>query len=275
MFDFHMHSRVSCDTDSDPLAMVLAAKNAGLREICFTDHSDYCPGVAHSTISFSREQYRTAYENLSVPGITIRHGMELGLSSEFTEEMDAEIAAFPYDFILGSIHCVDGIDTYFPELWRGRDPRQIERRYFEAMLDCVSRCNCFDVLSHMTFISKSPCNPAPGSFRRRITGNWSTKFCASSCGRARGWRSTPAAWTKSGTSFRDCPTCGGSGSWAERSSPSVPMPTPRTGSGSTSPRRWTPPGKFSDTCAPSSRENPFFISCDVLSKFPVNCCLAP
>lgn len=161
MFDFHMHSRVSYDTDSDPLAMVLAAKNAGLREICFTDHSDYCPGVAHSTISFSREQYRTAYENLSVPGITIRHGMELGLSSEFTEEMDAEIAAFPYDFILGSIHCVDGIDTYFPELWRGRDPRQIERRYFEAMLDCVSRCNCFDVLSHMTFISKSPCNPAP------------------------------------------------------------------------------------------------------------------
>ena len=161
MFDFHMHSRVSYDADSDPLAMLLAAKDAGLREICFTDHSDYCPGVPHAAISFSRERYRAAYENLSVPGLTVRHGVELGLSCQCAAEMEAEIASYPYDFVLGSIHFVDGIDTYFPELWKDRDPRQVELRYFETMLDCVRGCDCYDVLSHMTFISKSPCNPAP------------------------------------------------------------------------------------------------------------------
>ena len=43
MFDYHMHSRVSFDGHATGLQMALAAKKAGLKEICFTDHIDYDP----------------------------------------------------------------------------------------------------------------------------------------------------------------------------------------------------------------------------------------
>ena len=38
MFDFHMHSTVSYDGHNTGAEMAQAAKQAGLREICFTDH---------------------------------------------------------------------------------------------------------------------------------------------------------------------------------------------------------------------------------------------
>ena len=41
MFDYHMHSHVSFDGHDSGLAMALAAKAAGLKEICFTDHIDH------------------------------------------------------------------------------------------------------------------------------------------------------------------------------------------------------------------------------------------
>ena len=40
MFDYHMHSKVSFDGQSHALDMALAAKERGLKEICFTDHID-------------------------------------------------------------------------------------------------------------------------------------------------------------------------------------------------------------------------------------------
>ena len=43
MYDYHMHSKVSFDARDTGLAMALAAKERGLKEICFTDHLDYDP----------------------------------------------------------------------------------------------------------------------------------------------------------------------------------------------------------------------------------------
>ena len=36
MFDFHMHSKVSFDSEMEPKDMVARAKELGLKEICFT-----------------------------------------------------------------------------------------------------------------------------------------------------------------------------------------------------------------------------------------------
>lgn len=47
MFDFHMHSKVSFDARDSALDMALAARERGLKEICFTDHKDYDPPGGH------------------------------------------------------------------------------------------------------------------------------------------------------------------------------------------------------------------------------------
>ena len=52
MFDYHMHSTVSFDARSSGRAMAEAAKAAGLKEICFTDHLDYDPLGEMGVIAF-------------------------------------------------------------------------------------------------------------------------------------------------------------------------------------------------------------------------------
>ena len=164
MFDFHMHSRVSFDGRETGLAMAQAAKNAGLTEICFTDHIDYDPLGHMQGIAFRTEDYSREYDHLEVPGLTIRRGMEFGMTPENKAQFQQDLQRRPFDFVLGSIHFVDGLDVYFPEYWAGKAQAQAERHYLEATLESVRVHEDFDVLSHLTYISKATGNPC----RRRI-----------------------------------------------------------------------------------------------------------
>ena len=53
MFDYHMHTGISFDSDADPIAMLRAAETAGLDEICFTEHYDIPPWVFCARTRFS------------------------------------------------------------------------------------------------------------------------------------------------------------------------------------------------------------------------------
>lgn len=161
MFDYHIHTTVSYDGHHTPEEMARAAAAAGLKEICFTDHMDYQSSTPREEYAYTADAYRQAYENLSVPGLTIRHGTEVGLADWNKEEIIKDLQAFPYDFVLGSIHFVDDQDVYFPEFWAGRSFWETERYYFETMLHCIELHDDFDVLGHLTYISKVKGYPNP------------------------------------------------------------------------------------------------------------------
>ena len=155
MFDFHMHSRVSFDGHASGLDMALAAKNAGLKEICFTDHIDYDPLEQMGVMAFDTDAYNQEYDGLDVPGLLIRRGMEFGMTVDNREQFKKDLARRPFDFVLGSIHFVDDLDVYFPPYWEGKTVFQAERRYLETTLDCVRLHDDFDVLAHLTYIGKA------------------------------------------------------------------------------------------------------------------------
>lgn len=161
MFDYHLHSTVSYDGRSTPEQLALAAKAAGLEEICFTDHLDYMHCLPRCETAFTPETYRSAYSSLNIPGLTIRHGVEVGLTPWNKEEIDRDLSCYPYDFVLGSIHFIDDKDPYMPPYWVGKDPLAAERQYFEEMLTCLKLHDNFDVLGHLTYISKCKAHPCP------------------------------------------------------------------------------------------------------------------
>ena len=161
MFDFHMHTRVSFDGHDTGLAMALAAKERGLREICFTDHLDYDPLGRMGVLAFDTAVYNAEYDCLEVPGLTIRRGMEFGMTPENREQFRADLQRRPFDFVLGSIHFVDDVDVYFAEYWEGKTVFQAERRYLESTLECVNIHDDFDVLAHLTYIGKTHAHPSP------------------------------------------------------------------------------------------------------------------
>ena len=159
MFDFHMHSRVSFDGHDTGFQLAQAAVQAGLKEICFTDHRDFLRQEREQTMLFDPAAYSAEYDALEVPGLTIRRGVEYGLYNANVESMHQELQQRNYDFVLGSIHFVDDIDVYFAEYWQGKTVFEAQRHYFETMLECVRVHDDFDVLSHMTYLHKGVGSP--------------------------------------------------------------------------------------------------------------------
>ena len=161
MFDYHMHTVVSFDGHDRGIDMARAAQRAGLQEICFTDHLDYDPLEQMGVLAFDTEVYNAEYDQLELPGLKIRRGMEFGMTADNREQFRKDLQRRPFDFVLGSIHFVDDQDVYYPPYWEGKTVFQAERRYLEATLECVKLHDDFDVLAHLTYIAKTHCHPAP------------------------------------------------------------------------------------------------------------------
>ena len=161
MFDYHMHTTVSYDGHSSPREMADAAIAAGLKEICFTDHLDYMLRTPREQTSFSLETYNRAYDSLTAQGLLIRRGAEVGLTPWNVDEIHADLSKRHYDFVLGSIHFIDDEDPYFPYFWEGKTVLEAEQLYFEEMYKCLKLHDDFDVLGHLTYISKVKAHPSP------------------------------------------------------------------------------------------------------------------
>ncbi len=159
MFDFHMHSLVSFDGKETAQAMLQAAEAAGLKEICFTDHMDFDPRAEIQTMGYDLDTYSKAYDRLESSKLKLRRGMEFGMIADKPQLLDAALQGRAYDFVIGSVHFVEGWDVFFPPFWEGKSIEQAERRYLEEVLACVKTHNDFDVLGHLTYISKSWNNP--------------------------------------------------------------------------------------------------------------------
>ena len=162
MFDYHMHTTVSYDGHDTPQAMVKAAIAAGLQEICFTDHMDYELYRPRELTSYKVEAYNAAYDGLKAQGITVRNGVEVGLTPWNVEEVKKDLALRHYDFVLGSVHFVGEFDpSASSDYWVGKTLDQAEQLYFEEMLQALQVHDDFDVLAHLTYISKTRHHPAP------------------------------------------------------------------------------------------------------------------
>lgn len=165
MFDFHMHSTVSFDGHDTPERMVQAATSAGLKEICFTDHIDYEKDAKWQRMVFDTAVYNAAYDNLTHPALIIRRGMEFGMKPDNAAQLSEDLKRRPFDFVLGSVHTVAELDVYFEPYWEGKTVPQAERQYLEETLACVRAHEDFDVLAHLTFLSKARAHPTHSPIR--------------------------------------------------------------------------------------------------------------
>lgn len=159
MFDYHMHSCVSFDGKALPAEMALAARNRGLKEICFTDHIDYETYPNPLGMIFDTAVYNEAYDYLEVEGLKIRKGMEFGLKPYNREDLQRDLQRRHFDFVLGSIHFVDEVDIYMKEYWQGKTLETAYLEFMEETLNSVKAHDGYDVLGHLTYISKARENP--------------------------------------------------------------------------------------------------------------------
>ena len=159
MFDFHLHSSVSHDSVASPTDIIRSAENRGLAEICFTDHYDFSDYRYPFKIKFDIESYNSAYDGLHSDKLLIRRGVEFGLMPWNREKLTELLDKRHFDFVIGSVHEVKDKAPYrSASFWDGRRVEEAFSEHLCETLECVKMHDGFDVLGHLTYISKSPCN---------------------------------------------------------------------------------------------------------------------
>lgn len=157
--DTHTHTKYSTDSAAEPSEMLSAAGAAGLSTLCLTDHMDLDFPGDPSLFVFDTAAYfgellplkEKASSDTSLP--TLLLGIELGLRPgrpDLREQMNTLLAAYPFDFVIGSTHVVDNLDPYYPEYWEL--PGNRLRRYFKDVLTNTAEHTNFDSLGHLDYI---------------------------------------------------------------------------------------------------------------------------
>lgn len=157
--DYHVHTYFSSDCKVNPREYIQKAIDEGMKEICFTDHMDYDypdeNGLAMfklDTESYFKElrQLRAEYFD----SIKIKIGIELGLNPVNEEKNRALADAYPFDFVIGSSHIVDGKDPYYPEFWSFRNTKEAIMDYYKAVLRNVTTYDDYDVYGHLDYVRR-------------------------------------------------------------------------------------------------------------------------
>ena len=108
LWDTHMHTHFSGDSEADTFEMAQASINAGLEGICFTDHMDldYLDEAPEKYLidfpAYFKEMQSIQRQLKDKFSICI--GVELGLQPHLGQELSEIADNYPFDFIIGSSH---------------------------------------------------------------------------------------------------------------------------------------------------------------------------
>ena len=151
--DFHMHTNFSKDSQSTPEEMIQESIGRGLKTICFTDHHDINFTEPGFEIDFERyfptlQMLKEKYSNK----IEILIGMEFGLQPEFGGFAKELANKYPFDFVIGSLHVVDGEDPYYGKCFLNKTDEEGYRRAFELTLESIRNVSDYDSLGHIDYV---------------------------------------------------------------------------------------------------------------------------
>lgn len=159
--DFHLHTKLSYDSDADIDEVILTAIDKGMPYMAVTDHHDFdldncvfeqkdVVGYYNTLLSFKKK-----YKNK----IHLSAGIELGIEACQHKRLYDFTSKCPFDFIIGSIHGVDGLDPYYDDYWDGLTTDEGMCKYFNAIIEGMNAFDNFDVIGHIDYAIRYARNP--------------------------------------------------------------------------------------------------------------------
>ncbi len=151
--DYHVHTAFSHDSHEPMGEMAQAAVLLGLSELAFTDHFDYLGEGVPYAIDAVAYQKELAKVRSQFPEITLLFGAEFGIGSYISQIQRAHAAAFPFEFIIGSVHDMRGVELYYNIELFDRGKKNVYGLYFEELEAAAKVCD-YDVLGHLDYIAR-------------------------------------------------------------------------------------------------------------------------
>lgn len=158
MFDYHVHTNFSSDSQMSMEEAAIKAIEIGLEEIVFTDHMDLLyPPVSYPIWDIDYDAYMKEFFNVKEKyknKINIVLGVEVGLQPHSIQKSLELINKYPFDFIIASTHVVDFQDLADGVFYRGKSKRQAYIRYFEETLNFIKTFDTFCVYGHLDIVKR-------------------------------------------------------------------------------------------------------------------------
>jgi histidinol-phosphatase (PHP family) len=160
--DYHMHLRDPDEridhTTSAIERFVETAAVRGVDEIGFSEHVYYFhqtraiwagPYESERCV-YDLDAYVGAVVEAKRQGLPVKLGLEVDYVGERQDELAAALEPYPWDYLLGSVHSIDGLaidSSRDGGIWAEAPVSEIWRRYFAA-LDELAASGHVDVLAH-------------------------------------------------------------------------------------------------------------------------------
>ena len=156
--DSHMHTD-STDSEAKLQDMIESALKKGAESVCITDHVDndypFHEDTGEKAFQVDLDVYfpeLERWQDTYAGKIRIRKGIELGLQPHLSESYQKLVSQYPFDFVIGSVHVVHGMDPYYGEIFAGRTDEDVYRETFAATLENLDAISTFDVLGHLDYV---------------------------------------------------------------------------------------------------------------------------
>ena len=162
--NYHCHNRYSSDGRGTTDQLVARAVELGFEEICITNHVEVLgpDGDWHVDVVEARERFEQVAREIEAarrryPDRRILLGAELEYRPEWVEPLEQLAASVEFDFLVGSVHVVDGhnisggagVGAYF----EGKSLEEAYGRYFEVVAEMVE-WGGFDVVGHFDLVKR-------------------------------------------------------------------------------------------------------------------------
>lgn len=162
--DYHLHTKMCGHASGEVEEYLAKAQKLGLLEIGFSDHLPlYFLAPEDTPAGYAMDQdtlpdYTAMVERLrkKAGDVRIKLGIEADYAPGYTEQLDGLLKSQPFDYVLGSVHFIDGwsfdneeeIEQY--TIWNIMELYEV---YF-TLLQQAAASGLFDVMAHPDLIKK-------------------------------------------------------------------------------------------------------------------------
>lgn len=158
MIDTHTHTKFSFDGRFDAFLMAERGRELGLDYMAFTDHLDrdyaYIERYSHVR-QLDIDSYVKAVTVLKESYPFLALGIELGYSERAENDYTFLLDLPKFDYILNSIHTINGQDVYNSEYFEDKDKKTAYEKYLLQVHKSTTAKYFYNTISHLGFVRKN------------------------------------------------------------------------------------------------------------------------
>lgn len=149
IFDTHLHTEISTDSEMKIKDAINKAANLNIGLI-ITEHMDLFYPEENKFV-FDVDKYFQRYEQYRNDKLLL--GIEVGMQIKCADNIKKITGNSNFDFVIGSIHMVGGIDIYHSEYYQ-QSKEDAYNKYFRDMYNCINAFTDIDSLGHIDYIAR-------------------------------------------------------------------------------------------------------------------------